>query len=79
MHRILLMYPTILNEFFVQRTKAWFRIVIQEGLGFKHYWYRFEFAKSRGAIHFHSLLLHGSLDALREFFATVLQKPVGFP
>jgi len=85
-HCILLMYPTILNEFFVQRTKAWFRIVIQEGLGFKHYWYRFEFAKSRGAIHFHSLLLdsekssrlHGSLDALRELFATVLQKPVGF-
>jgi hypothetical protein len=80
------MFPTILNEFFVQRTSAWFRIVIQEGLGFQHFWYRFEFAKSRGAIHFHSLLLdfdksyhlHGSLDALRELFSAVLRVPVDF-
>jgi len=85
-HRILLMYPTILNEFFVQRTEAWFRIVIQEGLGFRHYWYRFEFAKSRGAIHFHSLLfdtdksrlLHGCLDNLRQLFPDFLQDTIDF-
>ena len=80
------MYPTILNEFFVQRTNAWFRMVIQEGLGFRHYWYRFEFAKSRGAIHFHALLLdmeksrhlHGSLDRLRDLFSAVVNFPVEF-
>ena len=80
------MYPTILNEFFVQRTEAWFRIVIQEGLGFRHFWYRFEFAKSRGAIHFHSLLfdtdksrlLHGCLDNLRQLFPDFLQDTIDF-
>ena len=80
------MFPTILNEFFVQRTEAWFRIVIQEGLGFSHYWYRFEFAKSRGAIHFHSLLfdtdksrlLHGCLDHLRQLFPDFLQGAIDF-
>jgi hypothetical protein len=34
-HRILLQNPVVINEFFVHRTEAWFRIVIQEGLGFE--------------------------------------------
>jgi hypothetical protein len=49
-------FPNIVNDVFVLRTKAWFEIVLGDGLGITDYWYRFEFAKSRGAIHFHALL-----------------------
>jgi hypothetical protein len=55
-HKILLQFPSIQNEFFVLRTEAWFKIVLKEGLGIDDYWYRFEFAKSRGTIHFHALI-----------------------
>ena len=55
-HQILLQFPTLQNQFFTLRTRAWFKIVLQEGIGITDYWYRFEFAKSRGTIHFHSLL-----------------------
>lgn len=68
--QLLQRYSTITNQVFVNRTRTWFRIVLQEGLGIEDYWYRFEFAKSRGAIHFHGLLfkrgasadLHAALD-----------------
>lgn len=56
MHNILNKYSVILNKFFVIRTKAWFEIVLKNGLGVDNYWLRFEFAKSRGAIHFHALI-----------------------
>jgi hypothetical protein len=45
----------IQNEVFLLRTNAWFKIVMGEGLGFEEHWRRYEFAKSRGAIHFHAL------------------------
>lgn len=38
------------------RTNACFELVLKESVGITDYWYRFEFAKSRGAIHFHALL-----------------------
>ena len=38
------------------RTHKWFKFVLKEGLGVKDYFLRFEFAKSRGFIHYHSLL-----------------------
>ena len=84
MHRILLQNPVVINEFFVQRTEAWFRIVIKEGLGFEDYWYRFEFAKSRGAIHFHSFLIdkrksevfHSMLDTVRDLLNAVIRDPI---
>ena len=74
----------VINEFFVQRTEAWFRIVIKEGLGFEDYWYRFEFAKSRGAIHFHSFLIdkrksevfHSMLDTVRDLLNAVIRDPI---
>ena len=84
MHRILLQNPVVINEFFVHRTEAWFRIVIREGLGFEDYWYRFEFAKSRGAIHFHSFLIdkrksevfHSMLDTVRDLLNAVIRDPI---
>jgi hypothetical protein len=45
-----------INDFFVLRTHAWFKLVLMEAVGIDNYWYRFEFAKSRGAIHFHALV-----------------------
>ena len=81
--RVLLQNPVVINEFFVQRTEAWFRIVIQDGLGFSDFWYRFEFAKSRGAIHFHALnfdknkskAIHSILNTARDMFRPILVQP----
>lgn len=53
LHKILHDNVQILNYFFVLRTKAWFKLVIGQGLlGIEDYWCRFESAKSRGMIHF---------------------------
>ena len=62
-------YTVTTNQFFTVRTRSWFKLVLQQGLHITDYWYRFEFAKSRGAIHFHALLygsklIHGSLRSL---------------
>lgn len=73
-HDTLLCHPHIVNQYYVQRTESWFQIVLCYGIEVEDYWYRFEFAKSRGAIHFHSLLwslakarpLHGCLDPLAQ-------------
>ena len=73
LHPILNRYPVILNQFFVLRTDAWFQLVLKEGLGIKDYWRRYEFAKSRGAIHFHSILwLKESSDIIHKLLNRVL-------
>jgi hypothetical protein len=67
---ILMRATSILNQVFVLRTHAWFHIVLEQGLGIDHHWHRYEFSKSRGAIHFHGILwkfiasnkLHSLLD-----------------
>ena len=72
LRNILIDYTCIVNQFFVIRTNGWFEIVLRQGLGIDDYWYRFEFAKSRGAIHFHGLLfskmksdyIHKKLDRI---------------
>ena len=56
LRNILRKYTSFVNVYFTIRTRAWFTIVLKGGLGITDYWYRFEFAKSRGAIHFHSLI-----------------------
>lgn len=54
-HTTLNEHLVIQNDVFLLRTNAWFKIVMGEGLGFEEHWRRYEFAKSRGAIHFHAL------------------------
>lgn len=56
--RILLTHNGLLNKIFYLRTMAFFKILLEKALGFTVTFIRFEFAKSRGAIHFHSLLYH---------------------
>ena len=46
----------VLNVYFERRTRKWFKYVLQEGLGVTDYLLRFEFAPSRGMLHYHSLL-----------------------
>jgi hypothetical protein len=55
-YKYLQRYTAIINHVFILRTNAWFELVLKQGVGITDYWYRFEFAKSRGAIHFHALL-----------------------
>ena len=70
-HRILLENLVLQNEVFVLRTQAWFKIVIEGGLNINEHWRRYEFAASRGTIHFHAIgwsdecstRLHTLLDA----------------
>lgn len=51
------------NWYFIQRTEKWFKLVLQEGLGIDDYFIRYEFAKSRGFIHFHSILYSSQFSA----------------
>ena len=71
---ILNKYTVIVNKHFVLRTEAWFQLVLKEGLGIDNFWLRYEFAKSRGAIHFHALLyaMDKSMD-IRKLMDYVLQ------
>jgi hypothetical protein len=62
-HRILNAHVGLQNEVFTQRTEAWFRLVVEKGLEIKEHWRRYEFAKSRGTIHFHAI---GWSDAVSE-------------
>ena len=45
-----------MNSIFHLRAQAWFDLVLNVGLDLEDYWRRYEFAKSRGAIHFHAVL-----------------------
>ena len=58
----------IINWFFTLRTLAWFKIVLENSIGVKDYWMRYEFAKSRGTIHFHSFMYSDSLSPLQNIF-----------
>jgi hypothetical protein len=62
LHDILRKYTVVVNQFFVVRTEAWFKLLLQEGIGITDFWLRYEFAKSRGAIHFHALLFAASVS-----------------
>jgi hypothetical protein len=74
MHNILNKYAVILNKYFVLRTKAWFELVLRNGLGVDNFWLRFEFAKSRGAIHFHALLYAKNMsEKIRNLMNHVLE------
>ena len=56
LHAALNTHAHIVTTWFTMRTELWFNIVLREGLGITDYWVRYEFAKSRGAIHFHALV-----------------------
>ncbi|XP_060572109.1 uncharacterized protein LOC132730247 [Ruditapes philippinarum] len=45
----------IVSLYFDLRTKAYFDLVMCPAFGVDAYWYRYEFAKSRGMIHWHGL------------------------
>jgi len=48
-------YTIVVQEFFQIRVEKFLKSIGFEVLGIKHYWGRFEFAKSRGQIHLHLL------------------------
>lgn len=65
----LLQNTHLANYYFVARTRKWIHYAMEKGIGVTDYQLRFEFAKSRGFIHFHCLLytkwgklLHSLLD-----------------
>ena len=69
--------PQVINQFFVNRTRDWMEIVMGE-MDISDYWLRFEFAKSRGQIHFHSMLWSKIQSKLfHELFNTCRDKPNG--
>ena len=49
--------PHIVSHYFDLRTKSYFQKVLHPAFGVSAYWYRQEFAKSRGMIHWHGLCL----------------------
>ncbi len=62
----------IVSQYFEMRTQSYFRSVMRPVFGVNAYWYRQEFAKSRGMVHWHGLcwrtdrephnLLHQALE-----------------
>jgi hypothetical protein len=56
LHRAVRDHQHIVTAWFEIRTTTWFNGVLREGLGVTDFWGRYEFAKSRGAIHFHAIL-----------------------
>ena len=50
-------YAVVVQEFFIRRTEDYLNTVGRDVLGIKHYWCRFEFAKGRGQIHAHVLVI----------------------
>ena len=52
-------YKTVVTHYFAFRTETWFNTFISNVYGVTDYMLNYEFAKSRGAIHFHSILYAG--------------------
>ena len=50
-------YSVVIQEFFIKRTDDYLNTVGRDVLGIEHYWCRFEFAKGRGQIHAHILVI----------------------
>ena len=50
-------YSIVIQEYFQLRTKDFLDYVCSKAFNIKHYWCRFEFAKSRGQIHAHLLAI----------------------
>ena len=48
----------IVTHYFDLRTKSYFKLIMQKLFKVSCYWFRYEFAKSRGQIHFHGLCSH---------------------
>ena len=45
----------IIGKYFDMRTASYFNTVMRNVFGVTDHWYRYEFAKSRGMIHWHGL------------------------
>jgi hypothetical protein len=48
-------YTIVVQEFFHLRVEEYLKTIGFHVFGIRHYWGRFEFAKSRGQIHLHLL------------------------
>jgi len=57
-HKAIIHTPQVINHYFTLRTESWFNIVLKDVYGIDEFWYRYEFAKNRGQIHYHSLLFN---------------------
>lgn len=60
-------YSLVVQEYFQLRVQHWLDTVGKEVFGIKSYWYRFEFAPSRGQIHVH-MLAHATTTEVMEMF-----------
>ena len=61
-------YAIVIQEFFIHRTEDFLNTVGKDMLGIEHYWLRFEFAKGRGQIHAHILVI------LKKFLQNEIQQ-----
>jgi hypothetical protein len=54
-------YKQVVTHYFACKTETWFSSFLSEVVGLQHANWRYEFAKSRGAIHVHSILTTKSI------------------
>ena len=61
-------YTLVIQEFFHSRVDSYLKKIGFHVFGIKHYWARFEFAKSRGQIHLHLLGIIPNASKLDEIY-----------
>lgn len=61
-------YCIVVQEYFQEKVKIWLNTVGAKVFGIKHYWYRFEFAPSRGQIHAHMLAISDSRALPQKYY-----------
>ena len=66
LHQALNDYTIIVQEFFQIRVDEFLKTIGLEVFGIKHYWGRFEFAKSRGQIHLHLIGITNDATMINE-------------
>lgn len=55
-------YSLVIQEYFQERVRLWLKTVGKRIFKIKHHWLRYEFAKSRGQIHAHMLVIADNKD-----------------
>jgi len=66
LQRLVRKYSMDVQEYFQEKTKDFLDTVAKGQFGIRHYWCRYEFAKSRGQIHAHLLAITGPKSPVGE-------------
>ena len=64
----------VVTQYFDLRTKSYFNNIMTKVFGVETFWYRYEFAPSRGMVHWHGLAWRGDCEPHQLLYQAVLDK-----